>query len=77
MRFSKVLLFLTLLICLTSCKVSKCMERLSKHGNDFFYCSKFSVGKGQAFKSLIKAKFTRDVSSIIEPDENGEVPKNV
>lgn len=59
MAFMKIILLITtLLVYVTDAKVSNCRESLSKHGRDFFYCTKFSVGKGQAFKSLVRAKFT-------------------
>lgn len=78
MAFMKILLLLTaLLVCMSDAKVSKCREALSKHGRDFFYCTKFSVGKGQAFKSLIRAKFTRDLTSAAKAGADGKVPENL
>lgn len=35
----------------TEAKRSMCKEKINKNTNDFFYCTKFAVGKGQAFKS--------------------------
>jgi hypothetical protein len=77
MAFKFILLLIALFICLSEGKVSHCTEAMSKHGRDFFYCTKFSVGKGQAFKSLIRARFARDLSSAAKPNEKGEVPRNV
>jgi len=78
MAFMKIILLMTaLFICISEAKVSKCREAMSKHGRDFFYCTKFSVGKGQAFKSLIRARFTRDLTSAAKEDANGEVPHNL
>jgi len=42
-------------------KVADCRGKLSKNSKDkgFFYCTKFSVGKGQGFKSYYEANFVR------------------
>ena len=77
MALTKILLVITLLICISEGKVSHCKDSMGKNGRDFFYCSKFSVGKGQVFKSLIKAKFTRDVTYAATRDERGEIPHDV
>lgn len=45
-------------------KRAKCKELLNKYDKNFFYCTKFSVGKGKAFKSYYKAKFTRNMESL-------------
>ena len=66
MRHKQLLICIfTILACFLSFsegKVSKCKDVINKHDKDFFYCTKFSVGKGQAFMSLIRAKFTRSLS---------------
>lgn len=36
-------------------KVSECRNMLNNYDRDFFYCTKFSVGKGQPFKSFLTA----------------------
>ena len=39
-------------------KKAKCSEQIHKKDRDFFYCTKFSVGKGRAFKTWYTARFT-------------------
>jgi hypothetical protein len=46
------------------CKVSRCKEVLNKYDKDFFYCTKFSVGMGQDFRSYYKARFTRSMEGL-------------
>ena len=41
-------------------KNSKCNGRLHKYDRDFFYCTKFSVGKGRAFKTKYTAQFVEN-----------------
>jgi hypothetical protein len=45
-------------------KRAKCKELLNKYDKNFFYCTKFSVGKGKAFKSYYRARFTRNMESL-------------
>ena len=42
-------------------KKSVCKKILQNDINDFFYCTKFSVGRTKAFKSYYTAKFTRSL----------------
>ena len=39
---------------------------LNNYDRDFYYCTKFSVGKGRAFKSFIKAKFSRNMTDFLQ-----------
>ena len=45
-------------------KVARCKEVLNKYDQDFFYCTKFSVGLGQEFRSNYKARFTRSLEGL-------------
>jgi hypothetical protein len=49
---------------LAEAKQAKCKELLNKYDKNFFYCTKFSVGKGKAFKSKYRARFTRNMESL-------------
>ena len=42
-------------------KYSRCKDVLNKNDQNFFYCTKFTAGKGQAFQSHFKAKFSRNM----------------
>lgn len=64
MKLNIILLILTLLGLVES-KVSKCRHLLNSE-TDFFYCTKFSVGKGKAFKSDLTAKFNRNVKFTVK-----------
>ena len=49
---------LILSIGLVEAKVTWCREPLNTKKHDFFYCTKFAVAQGKAFKSNYKAQFT-------------------
>ena len=61
----KFKLLLSLILCIlmqanfTNCKAVKCREYFTEY-NNFFYCTKFSVGKNQALQSNFTAKFSRN-----------------
>ena len=61
---SFLLLLLTFLVTQSVGKVSRCREVLNKHTKDFFYCTKFTAGKGQAFKAYYSAKWTRNMKHL-------------
>ena len=58
--FVYLIFAIALLFGMAEPKVSKCKHLLNSD-TDFFYCTKFSVGKGKAFKSDLTARFNRNV----------------
>ena len=58
--------------------VQRCNGKMGA-SNLFFYCTKFSVGKGQAFSSDYKIKFTKNMEAIrnINADKSYEKGPNV
>ena len=54
------LLFICMLGCESEAKVVTCSDTIDNADKDFFYCTKFAVGKGKAFRSHYKARFTSD-----------------
>jgi hypothetical protein len=59
-----LLSLLCFLVLAVDAKVARCKEVLNKYDRDFFYCTKFSLGLGQDFKSYFKARFTRSVEGL-------------
>ena len=41
-----------------SAKRDSCVNRLNKYDQDFFYCTKFAIGKGRTLSASYYAKFT-------------------
>ena len=39
-------------------KRDQCVNRLNKYDQDFFYCSKFAIGRGRSLEAWYHAKFT-------------------
>ena len=46
-----IILLLATLASIGSAKKASCVQTLSKTKKDFYYCTKFSVGKGQSFNA--------------------------
>lgn len=43
----------------------KCRDKLHKGDQDFFYCTKFSVGLGRPIWAKYRARFTRSHESAV------------
>lgn len=69
-------LLVAMLASLVDAKKASCVQTLSKTRKDFYYCTKFSAGKGQSFNAdyriYFKSSQVNAASFHAKPEKKGE-----
>lgn len=60
---------------LAEAKKSRCVDKLKKGDQDFFYCTKFAVAKGKRLEADVTIKFKRNVSYKKKVDDERDEAK--